>query len=69
MQTAKKSCFFTKNGITFIDHKNAKLLHRYMDFLNRIRRREHTGTSLRHQKMLARAIKRARHIGLCGFVR
>ena len=65
----KKKCFFTDKKMKHIDHKNAALLHCFMDYFNRIKRREHTGVSLNKQKKLARAIKRARHIALCGFVR
>ena len=65
----KKRCFFTTKKIDFIDHKNAALLHCFMDYFNRIKRREHTGTRLRAQKKLAIAIKRARHLALCGFTR
>jgi small subunit ribosomal protein S18 len=65
----KKKCYFCEKNITEIDYKNAPLLHAYMDYFNRIKRREHTGTCLQHQKKLANAIKRARHIALCGFVR
>lgn len=65
----KKQDFFQKKKIKFIDHKNAALLHHFMDYFNQIKRREHTGTSLRNQKKLAVAIKRARHLGLAGFTR
>ena len=65
----KKQCFFIAKKIKFVDHKNAPLLHCFMDYFNRIKRREHTGTSLQSQKKLAKAVKRARHLALCGFVR
>lgn len=65
----KKTCYFCEKKAKHIDYKNASLLHYFQDYFNRIKRREHTGTCLHHQKMLARAIKRARHIALCGFVR
>lgn len=65
----KKTCYFCEKKKKSIDYKNASLLHNFQDYFNRIKRREHTGTCLRHQKMLARAIKRARHLALCGFVR
>ena len=55
--------------MNFIDHKNARLLHAFMTYQNTIKRREHTGTSLRAQKKLAIAVKRARHLALCGFTR
>lgn len=65
----KKRCPISELRLEHIDYKNAVLLHRFLDYYNRIKRREHTGVSLRNQKKLATAIKRARHVALCGFVR
>ncbi|QQS59049.1 30S ribosomal protein S18 [Candidatus Peregrinibacteria bacterium] len=65
----KKKCFFCQQKMKHIDYKNASLLHLYLDYFNSIKRREHTGTCLRHQKILSCSIKRARHLALCGFVR
>jgi len=65
----KKKCYFCDKHLKHIDYKNARLLHHFMDYFNRIKRREHSGTCLRHQKRLAIAIKQARHVALCGFVR
>lgn len=64
----KKKCFFCELRIE-PSYKNARLLHRFQDYFNRIKRREHTGVCLPHQKHLAREIKHARHVALCGFVR
>jgi small subunit ribosomal protein S18 len=64
-----KHCFFCQKKMRFIDYKNASLMHDNLDYFNRIKRREHTGTCLRHQKMLSTAVKRARHLALAGFVR
>lgn len=65
----KKTCYFCEKKIKEIDYLNGPLLHNFMDYFNRIKRREHTGVCLRHQKRLAQAIKRSRHVALCGFVR
>lgn len=66
---AQKRCYFCTKKMKVIDHKNARLLHSFQDYFNKIKRREHTGTCLRHQKAMSRAVKRARHLALCGFVR
>jgi len=65
----EKRCLFCELRIEHIDYKNAPLLQRFLDYYNRIKRREHTGVCLRHQKKLANAVKRSRHVALCGFVR
>jgi small subunit ribosomal protein S18 len=43
-------------------------LKRYVNEFGRIRPRRQTGTCAKHQRSLAQAIKRARHIALLPFV-
>ncbi len=62
-------CHFTKNGIKHIDYKDAKLLSKYITYYRSIQSRFHTGVSLKHQKMLSSAIKKARIMGLMPFIR
>ncbi len=64
-----KRCPFTKTEIKYIDYKDVELLKKYVSKYGKIVPRYYTGVSLRHQKMLANAIKRARHMGLLRFVR
>jgi small subunit ribosomal protein S18 len=47
-----------------IDYKQADLLRRFISEDGKIRPRRQTGTCARHQRELARAIKRARHLAL-----
>ena len=51
-----------------IDYKNYDMLRRYVTEHGRIRPRRQTGTCARHQRELAGAIKRARHLALLPFV-
>lgn len=51
-----------------IDYKNHEMLRRYVTEHGHIRPRRATGTCARHQRWLATAIKRARHIALLPFV-
>ena len=60
----KKICRFCENNIDFIDFKDDRLLRRFVTDEGKIRPRRQTGTCARHQRELARAIKRARHIAL-----
>jgi small subunit ribosomal protein S18 len=64
----RKVCFFTKNGIEDIDYKDVELLKRFISHSGKITPRRVTGTSARHQRKLAVAIKRARVMSLLPFV-
>ena len=65
----KYICPFCKSGIAIIDWKNPYLLSQYITYYRSIQSRFHTGVCLKHQKQLARAIKRARQMGLIAAVR
>lgn len=58
--------FCTDHNVT-IDYKNVDLLRRYVTEDGKIRPRRQTGACARHQRELARAIKRARHLSLLQF--
>jgi len=64
-----KRCYFTENHIVAIDYKDIELLRRFMSERGKISPRRNTGTSAKYQRILALAIKRARHVGLLPFVR
>ena len=64
-----KPCPFKANGIQYIDYKDINLLKKYVSQYGKIVPRYYTGVSLKFQKDLARAIKRAREMGLLPFVR
>jgi len=65
----RKVCYFCQNKIDEIDFKNVDMLRRYVTDRGKILPRRATGTCARHQRMLAIAIKRARHIALLPFVK
>ncbi len=64
----KKYCRFKKHGIKFIDYKDETFLLRFINEQGKILPRRLTGTSLKYQRKLAKAIKRARHIALLPYV-
>lgn len=64
----KKYCRFKKNGIKYIDYKDAEFLKKFVNEQGRIFPRRLTGTSLKFQKKVAQAVKRARHLALLPFV-
>ncbi len=64
----KKYCRFKKSGIKFIDYKDANFLMKFVNEQGKILPRRLTGTSLKYQKKVAQAVKRARHIALMPYV-
>ena len=64
----KKYCRFKKAGIQYVDYKDPEFLKKFLNEQGRILPRRITGTSLKFQRRVARAIKRARHIALLPFV-
>ena len=60
----RKSCIFCSSGKDFIDYRNVKTLYRYLDNRGRIKVRRRTGVCAKHQRKLAKAIKRAREMAL-----
>ncbi len=63
----QRYCSFCVDKIT-IDYKEHEKLRRYMNEFGRIKPRRQTGNCAKHQRELAIAIKRARHIALLPFV-
>ncbi len=63
----KRVCQFCVEK-TPIDYKQVDVLSRYVNEFGRMRPRRQTGTCAKHQRALAREIKRARHIALLPFV-
>jgi small subunit ribosomal protein S18 len=55
--------------VKHIDYKNITLLRQYTTYFYKIKPRYYTGVGLRHQKMLAQALKRARFMALLPYNR
>ena len=64
-----RQCYFKTNDIKFIDYKNVRLLRKFMTKFNKIVPKYYSGTSLKSQKMVATAIKRARYMALIPYTR
>jgi len=67
-QNRKKYCRFKKAGIKFIDYKDPNFLLKLVNEQGRILPRRLTGTSLKYQRKVSQAIKRARHLALLPYV-
>ncbi len=64
----KKYCRFKKSGIKYIDYKDPNFLLKFINEQGKILPRRLTGTSLKYQRKVAQAVKRARHLGLLPYV-
>ena len=64
----RRICAFCVDKVDDVDYKDIDTLRRYVTEHGRIRPRRQTGTCARHQRSLAQAVKRARHIALLPFV-
>lgn len=64
----RKRCPFTALGIKDIDYKDTNTLNKFITERGKILPRRVTGVSAYHQRKLAAAIKRSRHMALLAFV-
>lgn len=63
----RKVCKFCVDKIEYIDYKDVNLLQQFIPERAKILPRRISGTCARHQRILQRAIKRARAIALLPF--
>jgi len=64
----RKFCSFCASEAAVIDYKEPAKLRHYISDRGKITPRRKTGTCAKHQRALALAIKRARHLALLPFV-
>jgi len=57
----KKQCFFCSNKMTTVDYKDSQTLRRFMSPHAKILAHNRTGTCPKHQRMVTKALKQARH--------
>ena len=63
----QKKCQLCTRGAQYIDYKDYPTLKPYLDYFGNIRQRYYTGTCIKHQKMLKKAIERARFMGMVAY--
>ena len=66
--TVKKYCRFKKYGIKYIDYKDPEFLLKFVNEQGKLLPRRITGTSLKYQRKVSVAVKRARHLALMPYV-
>lgn len=64
----KKYCRFKKSGIKYIDYKDPDFLIKFVNEQGKLLPRRLTGTSLKFQRKVSQAVKRARHLALMPYV-
>lgn len=64
----KKYCRFKRAGIKYVDYKDPEFLKKFLNEQGKILPRRITGTSLKYQRRVAQAVKRARQIALLPYV-
>ncbi|MEE8413187.1 MAG: 30S ribosomal protein S18 [Dehalococcoidales bacterium] len=65
---SRKVCAFCAGKIKRIDYKDTEILRGFITDRAKIAPRRRTGTCARHQRTMAIAIKRARHLALLPYV-
>ncbi|NJN33930.1 MAG: 30S ribosomal protein S18 [Saprospiraceae bacterium] len=64
----KKFCRFKKFGIKYIDYKDPDFLLQFINEQGKLLPRRITGNSLKYQRKVSTAVKRARHLGMLPFL-
>jgi len=64
LDSKKKACYFTKEGLSHVDYMDVELLKRFITDKGAIVPSRTTGTKIRMQSKLAKAIKNARFMAL-----
>lgn len=67
-QKQKKYCRFKKFGLKYIDYKDPDFLIQFINQQGKLLPRRLTGNSLKYQRRVATAVKRARHLAILPFV-
>ncbi|MBI4094304.1 MAG: 30S ribosomal protein S18 [Candidatus Liptonbacteria bacterium] len=64
-----RQCFFCSQNLKDIDYKEVEMIRRFVSSQGKIVSPRHTGVCAKHQRLLASAIKRARHMAFLPFIR
>jgi small subunit ribosomal protein S18 len=64
----KKYCRFKKMGIRYIDYKDGEFLKKFLNDQGKMLPRRITGNSLKFQRKVAQAIKKARQMAILPYV-
>ncbi|HLX93675.1 MAG TPA: 30S ribosomal protein S18 [Puia sp.] len=65
---AKKFCRFKKYGIKYIDYKDGEFLKKFLNEQGKLLPRRITGNSLKYQRKVSDAVKKARQMAILPYV-
>ena len=65
---SERYCRFREKGFKYIDYKDPDFLMKLVNEQGKLLPRRLTGTSLKYQRKVAQAVKRARHLALMPYV-
>lgn len=63
----QRVCAFCAEHVKYVDYKQVDVLSRYITERGQLRPRRKTGVCAKHQRRVAVAVKRARHLALLPF--
>ena len=63
-----QQCYFKANNIKYIDYKDIEILRKFLSNTGKFLPRKRTGVTLKNQRALALAVKRARFMGLLPYI-
>jgi small subunit ribosomal protein S18 len=69
MRRPKKTDPFAETRIRFVDYKDDRLLSRFITETGKVLPGRLTGATARHQRQLAKAIKKARYLALIPYTK
>ena len=64
----KKFCRFKKYGIKYVDYKDGEFLKKFLNEQGKMLPRRITGNSLKYQRKVSDAVKKARQMALLPYV-
>ncbi len=64
----KKYCRFKKMGIRYIDYKDGEFLKKFLNEQGKMLPRRISGNSLKYQRKVSQAIKKARQMAILPYV-
>jgi len=64
----KKFCRFKKYGMRYVDYKDIEFLKKFLNEQGKLLPRRLSGNSLKYQRKVSDAVKKARHMALLPFV-
>ncbi len=63
-----KQDYFSANNIKYIDYKDVEILKKFINPSGKIMNHKRTGITMKNQRKLSNAIKKARFLGLLPYV-